>query len=789
MLQTTSEPALDESERKSMSSEGSGPIEELVRAGSEQSAKSILSAAMQDFGEGRVVQAYAGFVRALHLDPENSQVLYCLSEACIRLDAAELAIKYSRAALAKEPRHAAALAVQIEASVRQNDLERARALLGEHPETGENAFMHRLLTLRLALAEEEFEVALSDLAELVEKANNGILARELFETGFKKFLECDQANRLGDLVDALGLRFPEQGSAERHAVWSEPADATIDVIIPVHNALRDLADCLESLRQWAEPALRKIILVDDASDRVTRAWLDRHVAKNPDTVLVRNPENLGFTRSAIAGIAQSNAPFFVLLNSDTITSPGWMTGLWRGLAADDSHAMVGPLSNNARFQSIAPASSTGGHAGSRQARSIDRRAAFVRANGLATYPKVPLLSGFCLLIRRDHYDAVGGLDAESYPCGYWEVQDLALRMIDRGLYPCLADDVYVHHSQSASIETEHRNALLAKGFQQICGQHGTIRVLFAEEICRNLPEVQRQREAADAFFQTSQPTQEPAKPVLNTPAFRWLKAPQAGMISPGAEVCLFVAHAPYGQLPEFTAHYLKELQGSGLRVVVCLAVNDLTASVDKAWSAHADAILLRENCGFDFGAWADLLRLLPEIWTVQRLLFANDSVIGPFAPLDALLARIREANAGFFALTDCAITQYHVQSFFFGWAGRNLSSAALQAFWASVENIPDKEDVIQRYEIPLLGLCDLLPDSDYQVLFGIHDLFGPLAGMLPPLSAAHHAWQAMIKKGMPFIKTEVLRHGRASIDEVCALTGANKAMVLHHLEQTKINRL
>lgn len=46
------------------------------------------------------------------------------------------------------------------------------------------------------------------------------------------------------------------------------------------------------------------------------------------------------------------------------------------------------------------------------------------------------------MLRRDAYDLAGGLDAESFPQGYWEIQDLCLRLIDLGYDAVLADDSY-----------------------------------------------------------------------------------------------------------------------------------------------------------------------------------------------------------------------------------------------------------------------------------------------------------------------------------------------------------
>lgn len=749
----------------------------------------FLSTGIASFSAGRVTDAYSKLIQALRIDSRDAQTLYMLSETCLRLGAIEHASMYAGAAFELVPTFKAALGVLIEVSVRQNDLSRARLLLTQYPADGEYASMHALLQQRVGFSEENFEASLFETALLVEADPKLVIARELFSQHFARVMQSGHTSRYCDFVDALGLCFDLSSSDERRSPWSEPEAESIDIVIPVHNAVRDLADCLASIRRWADPALRRIILVDDASDRVTKVWLDRYAARNADVVLVRNSVNLGFTASVTAGIAKSDAPYFVLLNSDTLLSPGWMTGLWRGLAVDSRHAMAGPLSNNAYFQSIFPAAAPRKQTGSDFTRMTERWAAFVRANGHASYPKVPFLSGFCLMLRRDHYDAAGGLDADTYPRGYWEVQDLALRLIDLGLYPCLVDDIYVHHSQSGSIETERRDKLVSDGFRKICARHGAIRVLAAEEICRHVPEVLRQKHGLSRFFEPLPAAMGRAGPVQSLPAHRWVHPLHKDAVSPDSDLCLFVAHAPYGQLPEMTSQYLQELRKSGLKIVVCLAVDDVTTAICDGWTERADAVVLRENIGFDFGAWADLLRWRPDLWSARRLIFANDSVMGPFRPLLEMFERLRQRDAGFFALTDCTIHQYHAQSYFFGWSQRNLAAPALRSFWSNIENVHDKEQVIQKYEIPLLSLSDALPDPSHQFLFGMHDIFGRFAGTLPHFSLAHHAWQALFESGNPFVKTAVLREDASAIDVLSALTGADPALLRRHVEQSNLNRM
>jgi glycosyltransferase involved in cell wall biosynthesis len=55
------------------------------------------------------------------------------------------------------------------------------------------------------------------------------------------------------------------------------------------------------------------------------------------------------------------------------------------------------------------------------------------------------LSGFCLLMTRDAYEAVGDYDAETFGIGGFETNDLMLRAIEKGYLAAVATKVFIYH--------------------------------------------------------------------------------------------------------------------------------------------------------------------------------------------------------------------------------------------------------------------------------------------------------------------------------------------------------
>ncbi len=602
--------------------------------------------------------------------------------------------------------------------------------------------------------------------------------------GFRKFM--DAGDRYREFIDGVGLLFaPEQETTG--FLGDGPSMASIDILIPVYNALDDLSECLASVERWWSSAIGRIILIDDASDNETAAWLDSYAASKPFVHLIRQTANGGFTASIVAGMAESDAAFALFLNSDTIVTPGWINRLWHALTLRPNTALAGPLSNNGYMQTVTSAE---GH-------DPETASAITLLNSRSAYPLVPLLSGFCLMLRRDAYDMVGGLDADAFPQGYWEVQDLCLRLIDLGYDAVLADDCYVHHKGSQSIGTDRRAGLLLQGRQRMNARHSALRLLAAEAVSFHNAEILHHGRGWFDFEQRRQTMGNYSalpEPCVMSGTRRPLHVVRELQFDPaGQEACLFVTHAPLGQISDYTRHYMAGLRAEGVRVIACHIVHSLDVVPASMMLDAADATVMRMDGGYDFAAWADILTMYPELWQAERLYFVNDSIIGPFGGLRPILSEIRNKNAGFFALSECTNTGYHAQSFFFGWNRRNLQSAALRAFWDDVVVERDKTRVVLEYEYCISPLSSDLPDLSQQIVFGMETALGTRPDFISCINPTHHAWRRLLEIGFPFVKTDLLRDGVGSVDiegweAFCANHGADLDAMYRHIERSRVQR-
>lgn len=237
-----------------------------------------------------------------------------------------------------------------------------------------------------------------------------------------------------------------------------PGDA--DVVVPVFGGLRHVRACLDELRRWTRDVDHRLIVVDDASDSHTHEALTRLVAEGwgERGRVLTNEHNQGFLRTANRGMRAGSSPVVALLNSDTLPTPAWLSGLMACLHSADDVGIVCPTSNYSNVTRIDVPY------------GVDhlRMAAAVRRVSPRDYPDLGLVSGFCLVARRSLLNEMDYFD-EVYGRGYFEDADLCLRARAAG-WRVLADDAtYVHHHGWGSFGPEEHGELVAvnrERFQQ-----------------------------------------------------------------------------------------------------------------------------------------------------------------------------------------------------------------------------------------------------------------------------------------------------------------------------------
>lgn len=225
------------------------------------------------------------------------------------------------------------------------------------------------------------------------------------------------------------------------------------------------------------------------------------------------------------------------------------------------------------------------------------------------------------------------------------------------------------------------------------------------------------------------------------------------------ELCVFVSFAPTPSLKAHVAHHLRAFQAQGLDTVLVINSEHAaeTFKLDPALVASCRAVFVRANRGFDFAAWAHALQQVGGSHGLDRVVFSNDSIVGPVSDADfaAIIGRVRSSACDIVGLTEAQLPLPHIQSFFLVFQHRAIQDGFLDQLMARIQNLPTKDLVIDVYETRLTrqfteqGLrCEAL--------------FPNLGSDVHSSNDTHFRWRGLLAAGFPYVKVSVISQQRGT---------------------------
>ncbi len=237
------------------------------------------------------------------------------------------------------------------------------------------------------------------------------------------------------------------GYRARYDISKSPPHVTI--IIPVHNGYDIFRTCIESIRRKTTYRPYDLLVIDNRSTE--KALLDylEHIGSEPQIQVIRDDGPFNYSAINNRAVRLARGEYVLLLNSDVeVINEDWLhelvaLGIQPGVGAVGA-CLWYPDNTLQHCGVITGIGGVAAHAHNRLARGSDGY--FGRASLIYS---VSAVTGACLLVQKDLYTLVGGLNEHELAVAFNDV-DFCLKLIRAGYRNVWTPYAELYHHESAS---------------------------------------------------------------------------------------------------------------------------------------------------------------------------------------------------------------------------------------------------------------------------------------------------------------------------------------------------
>lgn len=249
-------------------------------------------------------------------------------------------------------------------------------------------------------------------------------------------------------LDRVEPADPAAGTPDR-AVFALPDPLPgVSIIIPTRDQAALLRACVAGVDLTRYAGTIELIVVDNGSTDPEAQGLLRDLAGRGVRVL-RHDRPFNFSAINNMAVLAASEPFVCLLNNDVeVIGPDWLSHLMRHAVRPATGAVGALLLYPDGTVQHAGVVIGKGDAAGHVYRGLDPAAAGHRAMHRTTR-HVSALTAACMVMRRDRYLEVGGMDEDQFKVAFNDV-DLSLKLMDAGYRNVfVAEAVLIHHESKS----------------------------------------------------------------------------------------------------------------------------------------------------------------------------------------------------------------------------------------------------------------------------------------------------------------------------------------------------
>jgi GT2 family glycosyltransferase len=265
----------------------------------------------------------------------------------------------------------------------------------------------------------------------------------------------DHFARLG--VAATAVAF-EAGYRVRYSVPELPL---VTIIIPTHNAVGLLRGCVNSVLERTAYPRYEILIIDNRSDDPAALAYLREIARHDKVRVERDTRPFNYSAINNSAVRSANGTVLALLNNDVeVISRDWLDEMV-------SHAMrpgVGAVGAKLLYTdgSVQHAGIIlGVHGIAGHAHRFSQRTSAGYCGRAALVQSFSAVTAACLVVRKDLYEKVGGLNEKELAIACNDV-DFCLRLGQMGYRTLWTPHAQLYHHESATRGFDDTPAKLAR---------------------------------------------------------------------------------------------------------------------------------------------------------------------------------------------------------------------------------------------------------------------------------------------------------------------------------------
>jgi len=232
--------------------------------------------------------------------------------------------------------------------------------------------------------------------------------------------------------------------------WPLPDPAPlVSIIVPTRDKADLLRACLASVIEKTTWPAYEIIVVDNNSEEPETFACFAEFARHPAVRVLTDPRPYNFSAINNRAVAEARGDYVCLLNNDTeVIAPGWLDELMRQAVRPHVGAVGAKLLYpDGSIQHAGVVIGMGNAAGHAHRTLGEGEIGYFAQAHVAR--EATAVTAACLVVARDKFDAVGGLDEDGLAIAYNDV-DLCLKLQAAGWTNIYVPTAVLYHHESVS---------------------------------------------------------------------------------------------------------------------------------------------------------------------------------------------------------------------------------------------------------------------------------------------------------------------------------------------------